>query len=53
MKVNNVAIYDTFAEAWTLEVLRVLLTAMTPELALGCAYQFAGAAGSSMIGSAR
>ena len=51
MKVNNVAIYDTFAEAWTLEVMRVLLTAMTPELALGCAYQFAGAAGSSMIGS--
>ncbi len=51
MKVNNVAIYDTFAEAWTLEVLRVLLTAMTPELALGSAYQFAGAAGSSMIGS--
>ena len=51
MKVNDVTIYDTFAEAWDLEVMRVLLTAMTPELALGGAHQFAGAAGSSMIGS--
>jgi formylmethanofuran--tetrahydromethanopterin N-formyltransferase len=51
MKINNVTIYDTFAEAWDLEVMRVVLTATTGELALGGAYQFAGAAGSSMIGS--
>jgi formylmethanofuran--tetrahydromethanopterin N-formyltransferase len=49
---HNVEVYDTFAEAWTLEVARVLITAMTTELALGAANQFAGAAGSSMIGSA-
>lgn len=51
MKINKVTIYDTFAEAWDLEVVRVLLTAMTAELARGGAEQFAGAAGSSMIGS--
>ena len=51
MKTNGVEIYETFAEAWTLEVCRVVLTAMTTELALGGANQFAGAAGSSMIGS--
>lgn len=51
MKIKNVTIYDTFAEAWTLEVMRVVLTAATTELALGGAHQFAGAAGSSMIGS--
>ena len=51
MKDSPVEIYDTFAEAWTLEVARVLLTAMTAELAMGAAHQFAGAAGSSMIGS--
>ena len=51
MKTNGVEIYETFAEAWTLEVCRVVLTAMTTELALGAANQFAGAAGSSMIGS--
>jgi formylmethanofuran--tetrahydromethanopterin N-formyltransferase len=52
MKGNSVEVYDTFAEAWTLEVARVLITAMTTELAMGAANQFAGAAGSSMIGSA-
>ena len=51
MKGSPVEVYDTFAEAWTLEVSRVLLTAMTAELAMGAAHQFAGAAGSSMIGS--
>ncbi len=51
MKFNGVTIIDTFAEAWDLEVVRVLLTALTPELALGGAEQFTGAAGSSMIGS--
>ncbi len=51
MKINNVTIFDTFAEAWDLEVVRVVLTAMTGELAMGGAEQFAGAAGSSMIGS--
>jgi formylmethanofuran--tetrahydromethanopterin N-formyltransferase len=51
MNVNGVTILDTFAEAWDLEVVRVLLTAMTSELAFSGAEQFAGAAGSSMIGS--
>jgi formylmethanofuran--tetrahydromethanopterin N-formyltransferase len=51
MKIKNVTILDTFAEAWTLEVIRVVLTANSSELALGGAHQFAGAAGSSMIGS--
>jgi formylmethanofuran--tetrahydromethanopterin N-formyltransferase len=51
MKLNHATIYDTFAEAWDLEVMRVVLTAATSELALGGAHQFAGAAGSSMIGS--
>lgn len=51
MKGNAVEVYDTFAEAWTLEVARVLITGMTLELAMGAANQFAGAGGSSMIGS--
>ena len=51
MNNGSVEVYDTFAEAWTLEVSRVLITAMTSELAMGAANQFAGAAGSSMIGS--
>jgi formylmethanofuran--tetrahydromethanopterin N-formyltransferase len=51
MKLGYATIYDTFAEAWDLEVMRVVLTALSPELALGGAEQFAGAAGSSMIGS--
>lgn len=51
MKINDVTIYDTFAEAWDLEVMRITLTALTAELALSGAEQFAGAGGSSMIGS--
>lgn len=51
MKIKHVTILDTFAEAWTLEVVRVVLTATSTEVAMGGAYQFAGAAGSSMIGS--
>lgn len=51
MKVGYAEIYDTFAEAWDLEVMRFVITAMTPELADGAAQQFAGAGGSSMIGS--
>ncbi|MCL4489607.1 MAG: hypothetical protein M1570_15985 [Chloroflexi bacterium] len=51
MKINDVTIQDTFAEAWDLETVRVLLTAVTSPLAVGGADQFAGAAGSSMIGS--
>jgi formylmethanofuran--tetrahydromethanopterin N-formyltransferase len=51
MKIKNVTILETFAEAWTLEVVRVVLTATSSEVALGGAHQFAGAAGSSMIGS--
>ena len=51
MKIKNVTVFDTFAEAWTLEVVRVVLTAVSAEIALGGAHQFVGAAGSSMIGS--
>ena len=51
MKLGYATIVDTFAEAWDLEVMRVLLTALSPEVAFGGAEQFAGAAGSSMIGS--
>ena len=51
MKINNVAIQDTFAEAWELEVVRLVLTAMTSEIALEGAQHFTGAAGSSELGS--
>jgi len=51
MKINNVLIQDTFAEAWDLEVTRLLLTAISEEVALEGAHQFVGAAGSSMLGS--
>jgi formylmethanofuran--tetrahydromethanopterin N-formyltransferase len=51
MKLGYATIYDTFAEAWDLEVMRILLTAISGEVALGGAQQFSGAAGSSMIGS--
>ena len=33
MKINDVIIYDTFAEAWDLEVIRVVLTALSGDLA--------------------
>lgn len=52
MKLNDVLIQDTFAEAWDLEVARILLTAVSTDVALGGAHQFAGAAGSSELGSA-
>jgi formylmethanofuran--tetrahydromethanopterin N-formyltransferase len=48
---NGVVIQDTFAEAWDLEVARLLLTAISEDVALGAAQQFAGAAGSSELGS--
>ncbi len=51
MKINDVLIQDTFAEAWDLEVTRLLLTAISEEVALEGAHQFVGAAGSSMLGS--
>lgn len=51
MQINSVTIFDTFAEAWDLEVVRLVLTALTAEIAMGGALQFVGAAGSSMIGS--
>jgi formylmethanofuran--tetrahydromethanopterin N-formyltransferase len=51
MKINNVEIQDTFAEAWELEVIRLVLTAVTEEIALGGAHQFVGAAGSGELGS--
>lgn len=42
MKINNVEIQDTFAEAWALEVIRLVITAVTEEIALGGAHQFVG-----------
>jgi formylmethanofuran--tetrahydromethanopterin N-formyltransferase len=51
MKINGVLIQDTFAEAWDLEVVRLVLTAISEDVALGGAYQFVGAAGSSELGS--
>ncbi len=51
MKINDVLIQDTFAEAWDLEVVRLVLTAISEDVALGGAQQFVGAAGSSELGS--
>ncbi len=51
MKLHGVYIQDTFAEAWDLEVARVILTAMEEDIAWAAAQQFAGAAGSSELGS--
>lgn len=51
MKINNVLIQGTFAEAWDLEVTRLVLTGISEEVALEGAHQFVGAAGSSMLGS--
>jgi len=51
MRLNGVYIQDTFAEAWDLAVVRLVLTAISEEVALGAAQQFAGAAGSSELGS--
>lgn len=48
---NGVLIQDTFAEAWDLDVARLVLTAISGEVALGAAQQFVGAAGSSELGS--
>ena len=52
MNIGDVFIQDTFAEAWDLEVVRLVLTAVSAEVALGGAHQFVGAAGSSELGSA-
>ena len=51
MKLGNAIIQDTFAEAWDLEVVRLVLTAISEDVALGGAHQFVGAAGSSELGS--
>ncbi len=51
MKIQGVVIEDTFAEAWDLEVVRLVLTAISSEVAWGAAQQFTGAAGSSELGS--
>jgi len=51
MKINDVVIQDTYAEAWDLEVIRLVLTAISEDVALGAAEQFVGAAGSSELGS--
>jgi len=52
VNIGDVIIQDTFAEAWDLEVVRLVLTAISEEVALGGAHQFVGAAGSSELGSA-
>lgn len=51
MRINDVLIQDTFAEAWDLEVTRLVLTGISEQVALGAAHQFVGAAGSSELGS--
>jgi formylmethanofuran--tetrahydromethanopterin N-formyltransferase len=51
MKIHDVLIQDTFAEAWDLEVVRLVLTAISEDVALGGAQQFVGAAGSSELGA--
>ena len=51
MKINDVVIQDTWAEAWDLEVVRLVLTAISEDVAMGAAEQFVGAAGSSELGS--
>jgi formylmethanofuran--tetrahydromethanopterin N-formyltransferase len=51
MRIHDVLIQDTFAEAWDLEVVRLVLTAISEDVALEGAHQFIGAAGSSMLGS--
>jgi formylmethanofuran--tetrahydromethanopterin N-formyltransferase len=49
--INGVRIQDTFAEAWDLAVVRLVLTAISEDVAFGGAHQFVGAAGSSELGS--
>jgi formylmethanofuran--tetrahydromethanopterin N-formyltransferase len=49
---EDIVIQHTFAEAWDLEVVRLVLTGISKEVALGGAHQFVGAAGSSELGSA-
>jgi formylmethanofuran--tetrahydromethanopterin N-formyltransferase len=51
MKINESEIEDTFAEAWDLQVVRLLITAMSERLALGAALQITGAGGSCELGS--
>ena len=51
MKINQVEIQDTYAEAWQLEVVRLVITAVSEEIAMGGANQFVGAAGSGELGS--
>jgi len=52
VKLGDAIIQDTFAEAWDLEVARLVLTGISEDVALGGAHQFVGAAGSSELGSA-
>ena len=51
MRIGGVLIQDTFAEAWDLEVVRLVLTAISEDVAMGGAQQFVGVAGSSELGS--
>lgn len=51
MKINGVEIIDTYAEAWALEVVRFVITAVNEEMAMASANQFVGAAGSGELGS--
>ena len=43
MKINNVEIQDTFTEAWAHEVIRLVITAVTEEIAFGGDHRFVGA----------
>lgn len=51
MELNGVRIHDTYAEAWDLEMVRLVLTAISEDVAAAAANQFVGAAGSSELGS--
>jgi len=51
MLLNNVYIEDTYAESWKLEVVRLVITAVSSDIAMDAAQQFTGAAGSSELGS--
>jgi formylmethanofuran--tetrahydromethanopterin N-formyltransferase len=46
MELNGVEIEDTFAEAWELQIARILLTAASERLAVAAAQQITGAGGS-------
>jgi len=46
MELNGVEIEETFAEAWELQIVRILVTAVSEKLAVAAAQQITGAGGS-------